>query len=78
MKFEHWLRNQIKRNDATGDIARDFVDSLSIKKFHTLESSMNHFNPCEDAVNAAESARDEYFELMGAVTCQPSNSTAHR
>ncbi len=72
MKFEHWLKKQIFRNDPIGDLAKDFNLASTVKKYQTIEKSMAMFNPCVEAIEALEQAREEYFNIMGAISCLPS------
>jgi hypothetical protein len=59
MSFEKWLRKQKKRDDAIGDVARDFIDS----KCRSIENSFEKYAPCKEAKVALIKAWIEFIDL---------------
>lgn len=56
MIFEKWLKRQKKRNDAVGDLSRDFIGA----RLETMKKSFEKYDPCDDAITSFCEAVEEW------------------
>lgn len=61
MSFEKWLTKQVCRDDAIGDLAKDYVDDGKVTDF-TYEYLASK-NACREALRAYLDARVEYGNM---------------
>ena len=71
--FGQWLKKQTKRQDAVGDIARDYVaenedGQKCCGRFQRYDTILRHIrsnhNPCLEAEEALKKAYDEYAGIV--------------
>lgn len=67
MTFERWLKDQRKRQDPIGDLARDFYYSKKIdgNKDKCNETHLSRFNANTAVYDALHCAREEWKSLCG-------------
>lgn len=70
MTFEAWIRKQKNRDDATGDLAKDFIfdaKSKYAREKEKIKLTLNYLRSqgaCDDAINAYKEAKKEYKEFL--------------
>lgn len=67
MKFEKWLKQQKHRQDPIGDLSRDYINTIKIKKYNKERCNKQHlskFYADTCVYDALLEARLEYRKLM--------------